>query len=185
MERVLLAVVVLVALGGCTGLASDIGGPFEGGETVEDVTVVHVVDGDTVDVRFQDGSTERVRLLGIDTPEVHGTNSPAEFEGVPDTEAGEACLREVGQDASEYTTERLQNRTVRIVFDEAADRRGGYGRLLAYVYLNDSNVNHDLVAEGYARVYDTTFTQADRFYEAEDRARTEEMGVWQCVDASS
>lgn len=65
-------------------------------------TVTDVVDGDTVDVRFSNGTTDTVRLLGVDTPEVYGANDPAEFEGVPNTEAGEQCLGKAGENASAY-----------------------------------------------------------------------------------
>jgi len=53
------------------------------------VTVVRVVDGDTMEVRYENGTADTVRLLGVDTPEVHARNSPDEFEGVPETAAGE------------------------------------------------------------------------------------------------
>lgn len=174
-----LALVSLVLLAGCSG---SIYGPFERSpESVSNVTVTHVVDGDTVDVRFPDGSTDRVRLLGVDTPEAHVENRPEEFEGVPDTDSGVACLREESHDATNFTTERLHDEAVRLVFDPLADRRDRYDRLLAYVYVGETNVNYELVEGGYARVYDSEFTESDRFYEAEAQARSEQLGVWRCA----
>ena len=60
--------------------------------------VSDVVDGDTIDVVFADGSTDRVRLLGVDTPETFSPNSPGEYGDIADT----ACsLLEVVRAADE------------------------------------------------------------------------------------
>lgn len=184
MKRALPAILLLVLLAGCAGLSPESAQITDGTEPAPNVTVtvVEVVDGDTIDVRFPDGSTDTVRFLGIDTPESHVENDPAEFEGVPDTDAGRACLREEGAAATTHVEETIADSQVRLVFDPLSDRRGGYDRLLAYVYVDDRNLNYELVELGYARVYDTQFTQADRFYAAEDSARTDEIGVWRCQD---
>jgi micrococcal nuclease len=176
-NRRALAVVVLVALAGCSG-------SLLGPETTPDertATVVHVVDGDTLDVRFADGSEDRVRLLGVDTPEVHEGVSPDEFEGVPDTEAGRACLRSWGERASEFATERLAGASVTVTTDSEADRRGGYDRLLAYVTVEGESFNRALLEDGYARLYDTQFSKRDAFAAAEQRARENGTGLWSCA----
>jgi micrococcal nuclease len=147
------------------------------------VTVTDVVDGDTVDIRYQNGSTDTVRLLGIDTPEVHTSVSPAEFEGVPDTPAARECLGTVGGRASAYVRNRLDGETVTLRVDPQADRRGVYGRLLAYIVENGTNLNYDLVAQGYARVFDSPFRQSDRFYAAEADAQSTQQRVWACRTA--
>ncbi|MFB6269919.1 MAG: thermonuclease family protein [Halobacterium sp.] len=174
----LLAVTALVALAGCSV-------SFTGDQQVaganRTATVVHVVDGDTVDVQFTDGTEERVRLLGVDTPEVHGDVSPGEFEGVPDTEAGRACLRTWGERASDYAVERLDGQTVTVEFDPVSDRRGGYDRLLAYVVVGNESFNRALVARGYARLYDTEFTQRDAYARLERQARQNDTGLWSCA----
>lgn len=170
---------VLVVLSGCAGLplADQLTGPPDS----RNATVVEVVDGDTIDVRFADGTEDRVRLLGVDTPEVHVEPQPDEYEGVPSTEAGEQCLRDAGDAASAAVDERLSGAAVRLEFDPLSDRRGGYDRLLAYVIHDDTNVNYWLVETGHARVYDSEFTAADRFYDAEARARDARLGVWNCT----
>jgi micrococcal nuclease len=177
-----LAVAVLLALSGCTGAISPgaDGTPTAGERTA---TVVDVVDGDTVDVRFADGTEERVRLLGVDTPEVYADPSPGEFEGVPDTESGRTCLREWGERASEFATDRLAGESVVVETDAEADRRGGYDRLLAYVTVDgrDQSFNRALLDDGYARLYDTAFTERDAFAAAERRARQNETGLWACA----
>ncbi|MFC7044529.1 thermonuclease family protein [Halobacteriaceae archaeon GCM10025711] len=186
--RAVVLVAAVVLLAGCTVSVSPTGdattaspGSFEN----RTATVTAVVDGDTVDVRFRDGSTERVRLLGVDTPEVRADNTPAEFEGVPDTDAGERCLRDAGTDASEYATQTLDGETVTVAVDPASDRRGDYGRLLAYVFVDGRNVNYRLVEQGHARVYDAPFSLAERFYRAESDAQAARRGVWACRDPAA
>lgn len=185
MKRLLPAIVLLVLLAGCTGGVPESGSVSDGSAPAQNVTVtvVDVVDGDTIEVRYANGSTETVRFLGVDTPEVHVENDPSEYEGVPDTEAGRTCLREEGSAATAYVADTIADSEVKLVFDSLSDRRGGYDRLLAYVFVDDRNLNYALVSLGYARVYDTEFTQSDRFYTAEDRARADGVGVWECQNA--
>ncbi|MEF8781855.1 MAG: thermonuclease family protein [Haloarculaceae archaeon] len=156
---------------------------FEPARTV-DVSVVRVVDGDTIDVRLPDGSEDTVRLVGIDTPEIHVENEPGEYEGVPDTEAGARCLRRAGHSASEYLTGRLDGSSVTLTFDPRTDRRGEHDRLLAYVYQEGENLNHELVAAGHARMYDTEFTFREAFEASEAEARDRSRGLWTCRDGS-
>ncbi|MDS0298800.1 lamin tail domain-containing protein [Halogeometricum sp. S1BR25-6] len=194
--RIFASLAVLLVLAGCLGVAPSAPGTSaetppatsEGatpaGESVY-VTVTEVVDGDTVKVRYADGSRDTVRLLGVDTPEVYGSNTPDEYEGVPDTEAGVACLDAAGEDASAYAKARLSGERVRLVFDETADRRGYYDRLLAYVYVDGDSFNYALVESGRARLYESTFTERERYRAAEADARTARRGLWSCVDAST
>lgn len=178
---VLVAVACLLATAGCLGLGTDASGSegsFGGNESA--VTVVEVVDGDTVDVRYADGTTDTVRLLGVDTPEVRAENQPAEFEGVPDTTAGRECLREAGGAASDALRDRIAGERVTLVVDPTADRRDRYDRLLAYVERDGTDLNRWLVEAGHARVYDAAFRRSDAYYAAESAAQAEERGVWAC-----
>ncbi|MDO5695656.1 MAG: thermonuclease family protein [Eubacteriales bacterium] len=125
--------------------------------------VERVVDGDTIKVRFE-GHEERVRLIGIDTPEsVH----PDKKRNLPE-----------GKIASDYTKSRLSNRTVQLEFD--AQERDKYGRLLAYVWLDDELFNETLLKKGYARVY--TFPPnvkyTERFERVQRKARESATGFW-------
>lgn len=197
-SRRLLAVLTLAVLAGCSGAAPGTPAAYDGtvqppaddpelvpsGTERVDVEVIRVVDGDTVDVRFPDGTEDTVRLVGIDTPEVGGENDPGEYEGVPDTDAGAACLRAAGVDASEHVTDRIDDGNVTIAFDPNTDRRGGYDRLLAYVYVGDANLNYELVATGRARVYETDFALRERFETAAERARDGDRGLWACRDGA-
>ena len=128
-------------------------------------TIVRVVDGDTVDIRFGD-IEERVRLIGIDTPETKKPDSPIE------------CF---GPEASTFTHDLLPTGTpVMVVRDVEA--RDDYGRLLGYVYRGSDGlfVNLELVARGYASPltippnvnFAVDFVQAARDAEAADR------GLW-------
>lgn len=186
MKRAALVVVALVLVAGCTVNVSLDGQTTEPGPAdVRTATVVHVVDGDTVDVEFADGTEERVRLLGVDTPETHADVSPGEFEGVPDTEAGRSCLRSWGDRASEFAEERLAGATVTVTIDGESDRRGSYGRLLAYIATGENasgeeSFNHELLERGYARLYDSEFTRLDAFAATEIQVRANRTGLWEC-----
>ncbi|SHH69526.1 lamin tail domain-containing protein [Halobaculum gomorrense] len=148
------------------------------------VTVVEVVDGDTVRFEYENGTTDTARLLGVDTPEIYGENTPDEFEGVPDTEAGRACLDEYAERASAYTKNRLLGEEVTLAFDANEPRRGYYDRLLVYVHHDGGSFNYALVDRGLARVYDSSFERGDSFYAAEERAMAAGRGLWTCRDGT-
>jgi len=180
----LVALCVLAVSAGCLSVSVGSDGDAPATATPQSGTEVHVtdvVDGDTVDVRFPDGHADTVRLLGVDTPEVHVENDPAEFEGVPDTEAGRSCLRRHGERASGFAAERLAERRVTLRFDDAAGRRGGYDRLLAYVVVDGRSFNAALLERGYARLYDSSFRERDRYATLEREARDAGRGVWSCA----
>lgn len=171
--------VLLVTLAGCSVQL----GATSGDQQSLEVTVTHVVDGDTIDIRYANGTTETVRLLGIDTPEVHVETQPWEFEGVPETEAGRECLRTAGENATRVVEQQLAGEQVTLQLNHGGDTRGGYGRLLAIVVHDNQSVNHQLVHDGHARLYDTDFSERDRYAEAEQTARDANLGLWQCQSA--
>ena len=126
--------------------------------------VVEVTDGDTIRVDHA-GTEERVRLIGIDTPETHGQGGLRE------------CF---GNEASRRTAELLpKGTTVRLVRDvEARDR---YGRLLAYVYRDDGVfVNLRLAEEGFAAplTIPPNIAHRDAFAAASAAAREANRGLW-------
>lgn len=144
------------------------------------VTIVRIVDGDTVEFTYQNGTKDTGRLLGVDTPEVHTENDPAEFEGIPNTDTGASCLRDWGHKASEFARSELAGERVTIMLDEREGPRGYYGRLLIYIRDDGKLFNYRLVKQGYARVYDSDFTKQDRFYTAESNAQKNGIGLWEC-----
>ena len=128
-------------------------------------TVVEVVDGDTVVVDIAD-QTERVRLIGIDTPEVDGGFLPAE------------CY---GEEASAFTKSLLPVGTeVRLTRD--AEARDRYSRLLAYIHRTDDGlfVNLEIAVRGYAEalVIEPNTMHAPAFYRAASTARDRGLGLW-------
>lgn len=142
------------------------------------VEVVRIVDGDTMEVRFDDGHTENVRLLGVDTPEVHTENDPAEFEGIPDNEEGRQWLRDWGHKSSEFARSELAGSTVRIETDEEADRRWSYGRLLVYLTHDGKEFNQQLLRQGYARMYESQFSKRGTYEQLEADAQAGDVGLW-------
>ena len=97
---------------------------------------MRVVDGDTIRVRLG-GREERVRYIGVDTPETVKPGTPVQCFGQARERVQRATVVRAG--------------TVRLVFD--AERRDRYGRLLAYVYREPDGlfVNAELVRRGYAQ----------------------------------
>jgi micrococcal nuclease len=153
------ALAVLVVLAGSSLLA---GGRSSGGAQVAQVE--RVVDGDTVVVRL--GSRdERVRYIGMDTPESVKPGTPVQ------------CYAEA---ASRENRRLVAGRRVRLVED--ADSRDRYGRLLAYVYREPDGlfVNAELVRRGYARLLTIPPNVAHEaeFRRLERRARAAGRGLW-------
>jgi micrococcal nuclease len=143
------------------------------------VTVVRIIDGDTFEVRFPSGKVETVRLLGVDTPEVHDENDPAEFEGIPTNQQGNDWLRDWGHKASEFARTEVGGEEIMIRTDQEADRRGSYGRLLVYAYRDDGKLfNKQLIAQGYARMYDSEFAKREAFSSVEATAQQNDVGLW-------
>lgn len=141
----------------------------------ETAKVVHVVDGDTADVRITQitpgpgaghttpGKVYRVRFLGIDTPESVKPGMPVQ------------CFATA---ASGATKALIEGAVVRLVKDvEETDQ---YDRILRYVYLGDEMVNARLVVNGYARLltYPPNVRHADLFLALERDARSHDRGLW-------
>lgn len=127
--------------------------------------VLSVTDGDTIRVDVEGVST-RVRLIGIDTPEVRDPRKPVQ------------CF---GKQASERAHELLDGRAVRLEFDPTQGRTDRYGRLLAYVWLNDgSMVNESMVRDGYAHeyTYGEPYKYRGRLKEMQRSASEAGRGLW-------
>jgi micrococcal nuclease len=128
--------------------------------------VTHVVDGDTIDVSVAGGAPERVRLLGIDTPETVKPNTPVQ------------CF---GPEASARTKALLPPGTA-VVLQRDAEARDRYGRLLAYVWRRRDGlfVNRSLVTDGFARILSIEPNIAHRsdLGAARAEAATAGRGLW-------
>ncbi|WP_267643782.1 thermonuclease family protein [Haloarchaeobius amylolyticus] len=187
MRQARLAVVLALVLVSAGCLGSWPGEPARdappGEQEGTTATVTRVVDGDTLEIRYQNGTEDTVRLLGVDTPEVHKGVEPEEYPGIPDSLAGRDWLRNWGENASTFVKDRLAGETVRVVVDPESDVRGYYGRLLAYVYYDgpdgeETMLNEELLRRGLARVYDSSFSKKEHFYELQTEASEQGVGVW-------
>ena len=116
--------------------------------------VTRVYDGDTIAVDML-GNIEKVRLIGVDTPETHGPDSSVQ------------CY---GPEASSYTESRLLNSKVRLESDPNNQNRDRYNRLLRYIYLEDGTLwNLKLIEQGYGFAYlRYAFTKLDLFRKSEE-----------------
>ena len=128
-----------------------------------EVRVVEVIDGDTIVVALANGTTDTVRLLGVDTPE---TKHPTK---------GVECF---GPDASAFTKHALTGRVVRLESD--IERRDIYGRRLAFVWVDGHRFNDLLLRLGYARflVIPPNGRYGRDLLAAELAARRSDRGLW-------
>ena len=133
---------------------------------VEYAYVSKVVDGDTIRVDLR-GLPTTVRLIGVDTPELHDrrdyTSPPQPF----------------AREAADYTRRELDGKRVRLEY-ERHERFDIYGRTLAYVFLEDGTFfNRELVRSGYARAYTRfPFRYRKQFRADEAEARRTGRGMW-------
>lgn len=161
-------VVCVAALAACQSPAPT-AAPAAAGPTnplpTPNAVYVRDVDGDTIDVTI-DGQRERVRLIGIDTPETKKPNTPVQ------------CF---GHEASNYTSS-LLSKGASLYLERDVVARDDYGRLLAYVYRADDGlfVNLDVIAGGYARplTIPPNVAHTDQFVEAARAAERANLGLW-------
>ena len=131
----------------------------------ENATLVSVTDGDTITVSVN-GTKEKVRLIGIDTPETKKPDTPVQ------------CF---GPEASAYATSLLPAGTP-LHLERDVEPRDKYGRLLAYVYRSEDGlfVNLEIVANGYARLltFPPNVAHVDEFVAAARTAEADNFGLW-------
>lgn len=127
-----------------------------------EVKFVSCIDGDTAKFMVN-GNEEKVRFLGIDTPE--STN----------------YIEEYGVDASNYTCDMLKNaNNIYLEYDINSDRYDKYNRLLAYVFVDDNNLSELLLSKGYAEV---KYIYGDYKYisnlcRTQENAYNDNLGIW-------
>jgi len=128
------------------------------------VQVVRVIDGDTIQVCCIFGDREKIRYIGINTPEIHHP-----MKGI----------EPFGKEASEANRKLVDGKTVSLEFD--VEQRDRYGRLLAYVFLKDGTfVNAWLVEHGFAQVMTvpTNVKHQELFLKLQREAREARRGLW-------
>jgi endonuclease YncB( thermonuclease family) len=175
----LLLVLAVVVVAGCEGYVEDGGGGKEPADLATtkaeraawpdppkdavSAKVQRVVDGDTF-VATVKGRRERIRVIGVDTPESVDPNRPDE---------------PFGEEASNFAKHHLNGATVRLAGD--VEPRDRYGRMLAYVWLDDGTFwNALLAAEGYAQqlTIPPNVTYAGLFRRLVAEARQHDRGLW-------
>lgn len=126
--------------------------------------VSQFVDGDTIAVDMN-GHQEKVRFIGVDTPETHKPDTPVQ------------CY---GPQAAAFTKKMINHRLVRLEADPLSTDRDRYGRLLRYVYLSDgTDLDEQLIRQGYGFYYPYfPFTKSKQFNAAEQVAIAEHKGLW-------
>lgn len=128
--------------------------------------VLRVVDGDTIHIDYN-GKDEKVRFIGLDTPETKDPRKPIQ------------CF---GREATAKMTEFAENKNVRLEFDRTQGERDKYGRILAFVYSEDNkNLAYEMIRQGYGNEYtynSNPYKYQNEFKEAARKAREENKGLW-------
>lgn len=126
--------------------------------------VVEFDDGDTIVVDMN-GVREKVRFIGVDTPETKDPRKPIQ------------CF---GRAAAGFTKNLIGNNPVRLESDPTNTNRDRYSRLLRYVYLPDGRlVNLEIIKQGYGFAYVSFPVQKlEEFKAAQAEARTHNRGLW-------
>ncbi len=166
----MIAGLIMVSISGCV---------FSPGKVAEDlvptrVRVTRIVDGDTIYVRFSSGLEEKVRLIGVNAPEInHPTKGEEPF----------------GVESAEYTYNMLDNMIVWLEFDEG--ERDQYGRMLAYLWMEKPEATSDaeirakmfnarLLLDGYAKqvIFQPNVKYVEYFSAFVNEARRDKRGLW-------
>ncbi|MCE5039448.1 thermonuclease family protein [Staphylococcus auricularis] len=129
------------------------------------VELTSTVDGDTAKFKYN-GKEESFRFLLIDTPE---------------TKHPRVGKQPFGQEASDRTSELLNNANdIKVEFD-VGEKKDKYGRYLGYIYVDGEMLNNILVREGLAKVayvYPPNTRHLDTLEESQEKAKEEEIGIW-------
>ena len=105
----------------------------------QDVMVIRVIDGDTFEIENGD----KVRMIGIDAPELKDNE---------------------GLESKNHLKLLIENKYVSLIKDEKNKNKDFFGRLLRYVYLEDSDINLKMIEDGYANVYTKfKFTKSKKY----------------------
>lgn len=124
---------------------------------------IRVIDGDTIVVQLN-GQEEKVRLIGVDTPETVHPSKPVEY---------------FGKEASRFTRQMVEGKQVTLEYDW--QRRDKYRRLLAYVFLeNQAMLNEEIIKQGFGFAYTRfPFKYMEKFRGLEKEARENNRGLWE------
>lgn len=130
--------------------------------------VVRIIDGDTIEIFIRE-KYEKVRLLGIDTPETVDPRKPIQ------------CF---GKEASNKMKSLVTGKYIKLIDDRTQGNRDKYNRLLRYLYDGKVFINAEMVKQGYAfsyKQYPTKFL--NDFNNYEKQAREKNLGLWKSCPA--
>lgn len=147
--------------------------PFGKSYNYADALVKRAIDGDTIQLE----TGEMVRLIGIDTPEMH--ESDKLYRDSRRTRQDIRTIKELGKRAYEFTKKLVEGKRVSLEFDK--EKRDKYGRLLAYAYLKDGIfINAEIVKQGYASLLTIppNVKYSDLFLKLYQEARLKNRGLW-------
>lgn len=135
-------------------------------------TVTRVVDGDTVVLN----NGEKVRLIGVDTPEYYRSRKLYADAKKLGQDADE--IKAIGEQSSHFTREMVLSKKVKLLYDR--QKRDRYGRVLAYLFLMDGTfVNEEIIRQGYGVAYTRfPFRYKSRFLAAQREAMEANRGLW-------
>lgn len=138
-------------------------------------TVIRVIDGDTLEAQIG-STTESVRLIGIDTPEITWPNDENNLE-----EPKEECLAFAARD---YLRQQVEEQSVSLVGDSRQPAYDQYDRLLAYLYVDEELINQKLLEEGLAKelTVGDGYEMQDDFRAADATARAQAIGLWSACE---
>jgi micrococcal nuclease len=126
--------------------------------------VKEFVDGDTIAVDMN-GTIEKVRFIGVDTPETHDPRKQVQCFGVA---------------AANFTKQQIGSNPVRLEADHTNTDRDRYNRLLRYVYTPDGRlINAEIIKQGYGFAYiGFPFTKMEEFKSYQKQAQAQNLGLW-------
>ncbi|KAA6446903.1 thermonuclease family protein [Bacillus swezeyi] len=168
-KQCILVLIIILIAPGCEAIKKEVHentgsrGANHNSAHVIDAHVIHVIDGDTIQVRLAN-KTEKIRMILVDTPETKHPTKPVQPFGI---------------EAANYTTEQLEGKDVKI--ELGTKDRDSYNRILAYVYLNSGEMfNKLLIKKGFARVaiFPPNTKYVDEFLKIEEEAKSKKVGIW-------
>jgi micrococcal nuclease len=130
--------------------------------------VQYVIDGDTFEVKLENGDSERVRAILVNTPETCHKSSPADCQADP-----------YGEEAADFTRKLLDGQTVYL--EQDVEERDSYDRMLAYVYLEDGSMYQELILEeGLAEIMaiKPNIKYQSSLESIEQKAKTQHLNLW-------
>lgn len=160
MKKLIMTLLISLSFVSCFG--KDVKSNNLDKRNLEEVYVTKVIDGDTF-VYKKNGKNIKVRLIGVNTPELHHPFKSEEF---------------FGKEAKEFTKDKIYRKKVYLEKDE--EDLDKYGRELRYVWLSDGMLNDELLKEGFAEtmtIEPNTKYKKD-FKEILKKAKMERKGMW-------